>query len=72
MLVLTSRDGDSIWLNDDIEIKLLESRNGQAKLAIKAPDHVEIWRDKIYKRIQGQRQKLVDAENNCGLVNGNR
>ncbi|MEH7124265.1 carbon storage regulator CsrA [Bacillus sp. JJ1773] len=47
MLVLTRRKNESIILNENIEITILEIDGEQIKLGIKAPKDVEILRKEI-------------------------
>ena len=53
-LVLSIRIKDGpIWIGDDIQVNLVGvDTNGQARLAITAPDHVEILRDKLKNKEQ--------------------
>ena len=39
-------------INDDIEITVVESRNGACKLAIQAPKSFKIYREEIYVQIK--------------------
>jgi carbon storage regulator len=49
MLILTRYQNESIIINDDIRITILENKFGQVKLGIEAPDDVGIWREEIYQ-----------------------
>ena len=39
MLVIGRRDGERILIGPDIEVVLVRSRSGEARLGIEAPDH---------------------------------
>ena len=52
MLVITRKNGQKIMLNDNIEITIVESRNGVCKVAIKADKDVKIYREEIYLQIK--------------------
>ena len=46
-LILTRRAGEAILVGDDIEITLLDSRNSQARIRVRAPEHVRILRAEL-------------------------
>ena len=52
MLVITRKNGQKIMINDDIEITVVESKNGVCKIAIKADKNVKIYREEIYLQIK--------------------
>ena len=52
MLVITRKNGQKIMINDNIEITIVESRNGVCKVAIKADKDVKIYREEIYLQIK--------------------
>ncbi|MBI1357455.1 MAG: carbon storage regulator [Acidobacteria bacterium] len=47
MLVLQRRVGESILLGSEIEVRILGLRNGQVKIGVIAPKHVEIRRNEL-------------------------
>ena len=52
MLALTRKKGESIILNNDIEISILELRGDQVKVGISAPKEVPVYRKEVYLQIQ--------------------
>lgn len=52
MLIITRKNGQKIMINDDIEITIVESRNGTCKVAIEAPKSFKIYREEIYVQIK--------------------
>lgn len=52
MLVITRKNGQKIMLNDNIEITIVEAKNGVCKVAIKADKDVKIYREEIYLQIK--------------------
>lgn len=52
MLVISRKNGQKIIINDDIIISVVETRNGQCKLAIEADKNVKIYREEIYYQIK--------------------
>ena len=54
MLALTRKRGESLVINNNIEITVLEIRGDQIKLGIQAPKNVPIYRKEVYLQIQNE------------------
>ena len=52
MLVVSRKNGQKIMINDNIVITIVDSRNGQCKIAIDADKDVKIYREEIYYQIK--------------------
>ncbi len=52
MLVLSRKEGEGIYLNDNIKITVVEINRNQIKLGIDAPRDVSIVRDEIMDRVK--------------------
>jgi len=52
MLVLTRRAGESIMIDDKIELKVLKIRGSQVHLGIEAPRQAAVHRKEVWLRIQ--------------------
>ena len=52
MLALTRKKGESLVINNNVEITVLEVRGEQVKIGIKAPKEVSIYRKEVYTQIQ--------------------
>ena len=52
MLVITRKNGQKIMINDNIEITIVDAKNGVYKVAIKADKDVKIYREEIYLQIK--------------------
>ena len=63
MLALTRKKGESLILNNDIEITVLEVRGDQVKLGIAAPKSVSIYRKKVYIQNQKENEASASLEN---------
>ena len=63
MLALTRKKGESIIVNNDIEISILELRGDQVKIGISAPIEVPVYRKEVYLQIQKENQAAVNLEN---------
>ncbi len=62
MLALTRKKGESIMINNDIEISILEIRGDQIKIGISAPKNVPVYRKEVYNQIKEETKEAVDAE----------
>ena len=69
MLALTRKKGESLILNNDIEITVLEVRGDQVKLGIAAPKSVSIYRKEVYIQIQKENEASASVENLEALKN---
>lgn len=52
MLALSRKKGESLIINNNIEITVLEVKGEQIKLGIAAPKEVPIYRKEVYMQIQ--------------------
>ena len=69
MLALTRKKGESLILNNDIEITVLEVRGDQVKLGIAAPKSVSIYCKEVYIQIQKENEASASVENLEALKN---
>ena len=56
MLVLTRKIGESIMIDDEIKIQILNVKGRQIRIGIEAPESVLIFREEIYKKILVEKQ----------------
>ncbi len=54
MLILTRKAGETIVINDNIRVTVLQVNGGQVKLGIEAPAEVAVHREEIHERIKAQ------------------
>ncbi len=52
MLILSRKKEESLVINGQIEIKILEVVNGSVKLGIVAPRNVEVHRKEVFEKIR--------------------
>lgn len=52
MLVLSRKKGESIIIQDQIELTVLSVEGDTVKIGISAPKHVDIFRKEVYLSIQ--------------------
>ena len=62
MLALTRKKGESLTINNNIEITVLEIRGDQVKIGITAPKEVPIYRKEVYLQIQNENQAAANIE----------
>ncbi|TGY95144.1 carbon storage regulator CsrA [Petralouisia muris] len=67
MLALTRKKGESIILNNDIEISILELRGDQVKIGISAPKEVPVYRKEVYLQIQKENEAASSAASLAAL-----
>ncbi len=69
MLALTRKKGESLIVNNNVEITVLEVRGDQVKIGIKAPKDVSIYRKEIYEQIQKENEEAMNADGLEALKN---
>ena len=52
MLVIGREVGEVITIGDDIQIKVVETREGTVRFGVSAPREVTVHRAEVYKRIK--------------------
>tara|TARA_R110000868_G_scaffold218576_2_gene469161 strand:- start:86836 stop:87066 length:231 start_codon:yes stop_codon:yes gene_type:complete len=52
MLLVTRRTNESIVINDNIEITIVEVRGGRVKLGFEYPEGNTVYRKELYLKIQ--------------------
>lgn len=62
MLVLSRKKNESIVINDDITIVVVEIRGDKVRLGIEAPKHVPVHRREVYDAIANSGFGLVESE----------
>lgn len=62
MLALTRKKGESLVVNNNIEITVLEIRGDQIKIGIQAPKEVPIYRKEVYAQIQKENEEASGVD----------
>jgi carbon storage regulator len=62
MLVLSRKKNESIIINDDITIVVVEIRGDKVRLGVEAPKEVPVHRNEVYEAIRRNQQKTDGAE----------
>jgi carbon storage regulator len=62
MLVLTRKLGESISIDDDVKIVVLQIKGRQVRLGIEAPRDTKIHREEVYLAIQEQNKAAAESK----------
>ena len=62
MLVLTRRIGESIVIDDNIVITVVDIRGGKVRLGITAPVEVSVHRQEVYEAIQRENRQAAQTD----------
>ncbi len=60
MLFLTRKIGETIMINDDVSITVIQVSGRTVKLGINYPKHVRVFRQEIYDRIRQENRLLSE------------
>lgn len=69
MLALSRRKKESLIINNNVEITVLEIKGDQVKLGISAPRDVSIYRKEIYLQIEEANKEAMQLEGIANLQN---
>lgn len=61
MLYLTRKIGESIVINDDIEVTVVDVRGKSIKLGLTFPSDVSVYRREVYERILAEQSGTTSA-----------
>ena len=61
MLALARKVNESIVINDDVEVTILEIKGDQVKIGINAPKSVPIYRKELYVQIQKANEEAMNS-----------
>ncbi len=62
MLILSRKAEESIIINDDIEIKIVNIEDNKVKVGIKAPKDVKIYRSEVYEEILKENKSATEMK----------
>ena len=62
MLVMTRKTNESIIVNDEIEIIILESDYQRVKIGIQAPKTMKIMRKEVIEAVKDENQEALKSE----------
>ncbi|WP_152396371.1 carbon storage regulator CsrA [Paenibacillus guangzhouensis] len=61
MLILTRKKGQSIIINDEIEIIISAVDGDQVKVGINAPKHMKIYRKEVVEAIEQSNKEAISS-----------
>lgn len=62
MLALTRKKNESLIINNNIEITILEVKGDQVKLGIAAPREIPVYRKEVYLQIQAENKEAASND----------
>ncbi len=62
MLALSRKKGEALFINNNIEVTVLEVKGDQVKLGIKAPKDIPIYRSEVYEQIQAANKEALTEQ----------
>lgn len=70
MLVLSRKNNESIMIGDNIEVVVLEIRDGNVKLGINAPREVSVHRTEVFNQLnKSDLESKTRTSNNSWVKN---
>ncbi len=64
MLILTRKKDESIIIDGNIEVKIVECEDGKVKIGIEAPRNIEILRKELYDQIENENKSAASKNVN--------
>ena len=61
MLILTRKLGESIVVDSEIQVTVLEVSDGKVKLGIEAPKSVRIHRKEVFESIREENREALEG-----------
>lgn len=63
MLVLSRQKNESIMIDDDVEITIVDVRGDKVRLGITAPKKISVHRKEVYEAIQREKAEAGKEHN---------
>lgn len=70
MLVLSRKKGESIIIDGNIEVKIIESDDGKVRLGIDAPKEIVIHRKEVFDMIAAENKAAVTTKHQLSQLKG--
>jgi carbon storage regulator len=62
MLVLTRKIGESIKINEDVKITVIDVKGKNIRLGIEAPRETKIYREEVFLRIKEENESAASSQ----------
>jgi len=62
MLVLTRKVGESIKINEDVKITVIDVKGKNIRLGIEAPRETKIYREEVFLRIREENKSAASSQ----------
>ena len=62
MLVLTRKIGESIKINEDVKITVIDVKGKNIRLGIDAPRETKIYREEVFLKIQEENKYAASSQ----------
>lgn len=62
MLVVTRKKGESILIDNRIEIKVTKIEDGSVKIAIEAPKSMTILRKEVFEKVKEENKNAIGGD----------
>ena len=59
MLILSRKPGDSLMINEDVEIKVIEVNGDKVKIGVAAPKEVKILRKELSLTVESNKDSVM-------------
>lgn len=69
MLILTRKVGQSIVIDDDTVVTVIEASGEQVRLGVDAPRHIAVHREEVYSQISRENEAARGSDA-AGLLTG--
>lgn len=69
MLALSRKKDESLIIDNNIEVTILDIRGDQVKIGISAPKEIPIYRKEVYLQIQEANKQAMEAGSAEALKN---
>ena len=61
MLVLTRKVGESIKINDDVKVTIIELKGKNIRLGIEAPKTTKVYREEVFLKIKQENKTAAST-----------
>ncbi|MDD6208557.1 MAG: carbon storage regulator CsrA [Clostridiales bacterium] len=68
MLALSRKVNESIIIDNQVEVTVLEVKGDQVKIGIKAPKSIPVYRKEIYLQIQEENKEAAGGQENLDTL----